>query len=95
MDIKGMRLFLAIAEEKNLTRAAERNGYTQSAASHILKNLENDLGFPLFLRSQKGLVLTEGGEKLLPHVCQILSAMKCLEQEADALRSVPKGNIPL
>ena len=40
MEIKEMRLFLSMAEEKNLTRAAEKHGYTQSAASHILKNLE-------------------------------------------------------
>lgn len=51
MEIKDMRLFVSMAEEKNLTRAAEKHGYTQSAASHILKNLEKEAGFPLFSRS--------------------------------------------
>lgn len=88
MDIKEMRLFLAIAEEKNLTRAAEKSGYTQSAASHILKNIESELGFPLFFRSQKGLFLTKNGEALLPHIDRIISAARCFEQKAAAIRFV-------
>mgnify|MGYP002230014843 CR=1 FL=1 len=48
MDLKDMRLFLAIAEENNLTRAAQKNGYTQSAASHMLRNIEQNSGFPCF-----------------------------------------------
>ena len=54
LDLKDMRLFLAIAEENNLTRAAQKNGYTQSAASHMLRNIETELGFSLFSRSQRG-----------------------------------------
>ena len=58
--------FLAIAEENNLTRAAQKNGYTQSAASHMLRNIETELGFSLFSRSQRDLPLTRNGEALLP-----------------------------
>lgn len=95
MDIKDMRLFLAIAEEKNLTRAAQKNGYTQSAASHILKNLETELGFSLFSRSQKGLLLTHNGEALLPSVRRILSSTECFEQEAAAIRGIQTGHISI
>lgn len=93
MDIKDIHLFLSIAEEKNLTRAASKNGYTQSAASHILKNLEAELGFPLFSRSQKGVVLTKDGEALLPHVRRILSATECFEQKASAISGIQAGHI--
>ncbi len=95
MDIKDMRLFLAIAEEKNLTRAARKNGYTQSAASHILKNMETELGFPLFSRSQKGLMLTKNGGMLLPHVRRILSAAESFSQEAFAIRGIQTGHIAI
>ena len=88
LDIKDMRLFLAIANERNLTRAAKKNGYTQSAASHILKNLEVELGFSLFSRSQKGLSLTDNGACLLPWVHQILTAAESFEQEAAFLRDL-------
>ncbi len=47
LDLKDMRLFLAIAEENNLTCRPE-NGYTQSAASHMLRNIETELGFSCF-----------------------------------------------
>ena len=69
-----MRLFLAIAEENNLTRAAQKNGYTQSAASHMLRNIETELGFSLFSRSQRGLALTRNGEALLSPIGAYLSA---------------------
>lgn len=90
-----MRLFLAIAEEKNLTRAAKKNGYTQSAASHILKKLEQELGFPVCTRSQKGLVLTRNGESLLPHVRRILFATEYFEQEVSFIRGIQKGYITI
>lgn len=95
MDIKEMRLFLSIAEEKNLTRAAKKNGYTQSAASHILKNLENELGFPLFSRSQKGVSLTRNGEDLLPHVRRILSAAECFDQKAASIQGIQTGHVSI
>ena len=74
LDLKDMRLFLAIAEENNLTRAAQKNGYTQSAASHMLRNIETELGFSLFSRSQRGLALTRNGEALLPPIRRTLAA---------------------
>lgn len=95
MDIKEMRLFLSIAEEKNLTRAAKKNGYTQSAASHILKNLENELGFPLFSRSQKGVALTRNGDELLPLVRRILSATECFEQKAASIQGIQTGHVSI
>ncbi len=95
MDLKDMRLFLSIAEEKTLTRAAQKNKYTQSAASHILKNLEEELGFPLFSRTQKGLTLTKNGSLLLPHVRRILSAAESFEQESAAIRGIQTGHISI
>lgn len=95
MDIKEMKLFLAIAEEKNLTRAAKKNGYTQSGASHILKKLERELGFSVCTRSQKGLVLTRNGEALLPYLRRILFAAEYFEQKVSFIKGVQKGHITI
>ena len=93
MDLKDMRLFLAIAEENNLTRAAQKNGYTQSAASHMLRNIETELGFSLFSRSQRGLALTRNGEALLPPIRRTLAAAEYFDQTAASIRGVQTGHI--
>ena len=49
-----------------MTKAAEELHYTQSGISHIIKNLEKDLGFPLLIRSNTDFRLTSEGEALLP-----------------------------
>lgn len=94
MDLKDMRLFLAIAEENNLTRAAQKNGYTQSAASHMLRNIETELGFSLFSRSQRGLALTRNGEALLPPIRRTLAAAEYFDQTAASIRGVQTGAYP-
>lgn len=93
MDLKDMRLFLAIAEENNLTRAAQKNGYTQSAASHMLRNIETELGFSLFSRSQRGLALTRNGEALLSPIRRTLAAAEYFDQTAASIRGIQTGHI--
>ena len=93
LDLKDMRLFLAIAEENNLTRAAQKNGYTQSAASHMLRNIETELGFSLFSRSQRGLALTRNGEALLSPIRRTLAAAEYFDQTAASIRGVQTGHI--
>lgn len=95
MDIKEMKLFLSMAEEKNLTRAAKKNGYTQSAASHILKKMESELGFPMCSRTQKGLVLTRNGEALLPYIRRVIFATEYFEQRVTTIQGIQKGFIAI
>lgn len=95
MDIKDMQLFLTMAEERNITRTAEKIGYTQSGVSHILKNLEKELGFTLFARSQKGLTLTKNGEALLPYIKHTLSSHEHVEQQIAAINGIQEGRIAI
>lgn len=95
MDIKDMQLFLTMAEERNITRTAEKIGYTQSGVSHILKNLERELGFTLFTRSQKGLTLTKNGEALLPYIKHTLSSHEHVEQQIAAINGIQEGRIAI
>lgn len=76
-DLTDLRLFVAIAEERNLTRGAARACLAPSSASHRLRRLEDALSTSLFERQTRGLVLTFAGETLLRNARQVLA---CLEQ---------------
>ncbi len=68
METERLNAFLAVAGEKNFTRAAEKLFRTQPAISQAIKLLEEDLGEPLFLRLGRSAVLTEAGRILLEQV---------------------------
>lgn len=72
MDLKDMRQFLAVAEERNFTRAAERLHMAQPPLSRQIKALEEEMGAPLFLRTPAGVDLTEAGQTLLDEVPNLL-----------------------
>lgn len=61
MDTKIIEYVIAIAEEKSLSKAAERLYITQPALSQRLKKLEQELGTPLFVRDNAGLAITDAG----------------------------------
>ena len=62
MEAVKCEAFLAAAELGSLTATAELLGYTQSGVTRMIGTLEEELGFPLFLRSKKGVQLTENGK---------------------------------
>ena len=61
MDLSQLENIIAIAEEKNIARAAERKFLTQSALNQQLLRLEKELGTPLFERKYHSLELTPAG----------------------------------
>ena len=64
MDARKYEVIIKAAECGNLTRAGEDFGYTQSGVSHMIKAVETEFGFRLFLRGRGGVALTE--EAALP-----------------------------
>ncbi|MBV2151549.1 LysR family transcriptional regulator [Kitasatospora sp. SUK 42] len=64
VDIRLLRTFAAVAEEGSLTRAAERLFVSQPALTKQIRQLENRLGVPLFVRSRAGMTLTAAGRAL-------------------------------
>ncbi|WP_416973051.1 LysR family transcriptional regulator [Streptomyces sp. 4F14] len=65
MEIRQVQYFVAVAEERNFTRAAHRLAMTQPALSRAIRALERDLGAPLLDRTPQGVTLTPVGEVML------------------------------
>lgn len=72
MELKQMREFLALAEERNFRRAAERLHMAQPPLTRQIRALEEEMGAPLFVRTPKGVDLTEAGQTLLAEVPNLL-----------------------
>src|SRR3954466_16039713 len=89
MELRHLRYFDAVAETLNFTRAAERLHVTQSTLSHQIKQLEDELGSPLFDRAGKKVRLTEAGEMLRSHMTpaleQIDRGLQALRQPAASI----------
>jgi DNA-binding transcriptional LysR family regulator len=73
VDTRLLRYFAAVAEEGNLTRAAQRLYVSQPALTKQIKQLEGRLGVELFRRSREGMALTEPGRTLAAHVPTLLN----------------------
>lgn len=91
-----LRALVAVAEAGGFTRAAERLHLTQSAVSHQIRRLEEQIGVPLFIRTTRKLALTEDGEEFLRHARQILQAHAALSQrfQASTLAGAIRFGVP-
>ncbi|SDM30271.1 LysR family transcriptional regulator [Allokutzneria albata] len=74
-EIRELRYFCAVAEDLNITRAAERLGMAQPPLSRAMRQLERRLGVQLFDRSGPRLALTEAGETLVKEAAVVLDAL--------------------
>jgi DNA-binding transcriptional LysR family regulator len=82
MDLKQMRQFLALAEELNFGRAAERLHMAQPPLTRSIRALEDELGAQLFVRTPKGADLTQAGQALLDEVPNVLALARRAEEQA-------------
>jgi DNA-binding transcriptional LysR family regulator len=71
-----LQYFVAVAEEGNVGRAAQRLHICQPPLTRQIKNLEQELGTPLFQRTPKGMDLLPQGERLLSHARRILEQVE-------------------
>ena len=72
MEIRQLKAFLAIAEAKTFTAGARRVNITQAAISMQIRQLEDEVGLPIFTRTPRRVILTEAGEYLLERARKIL-----------------------
>jgi len=92
-ELTDLRLFLEIAQAKNLTAAAAALFTTTSAASYRLKNLEQALGTPLFERNSRGMELTQAGDAVLAHVREIFEDIERMQGDVRLFISGIKGHV--
>lgn len=88
MELRHLRCFLAVAEELHFARAAEKLHIEQSPLSRTIKELEEDLGEQLFIRTSRSTRLTRAGRLFLEHVPRIFTA---LQQARDSVKAASNG----
>jgi DNA-binding transcriptional LysR family regulator len=85
--------FLAVARERNFTRAAAKLGVSQSALSQTIRGLEARLGLRLLNRTTRSVAPTEAGERLLKTVGPRLEEIEAEIESLSELREKPAGSI--
>lgn len=93
MDLKKWHVFLSVAKYGNFTKAGDELGYTQSGITQMMKNLETEVGFPLFNKTNHGISLTSEGTTLLPSIRALIAADESLKQEISFLKGAKQGTI--
>ncbi|MXP72857.1 LysR family transcriptional regulator [Pseudomonas aeruginosa] len=88
MELRHLRCFLAVAEELHFARAAEKLHIEQSPLSRAIKELEEELGTQLFVRTTRSTRLTHAGRLFLEHVPRVFTA---LQQARDSTKAVANG----
>lgn len=82
MDLRHLRYFAVVAEEMSFTRASQRLHIAQPPLSQQIRDLEEELGFSLFIRGGRSIMLTQAGKEFLPEALQILDRFNKLQQNA-------------
>jgi DNA-binding transcriptional LysR family regulator len=95
MELYQLRTFVAVAEEGNLTKAAERIFASQPAVSGHVKALEEELGLPLFVRTPRGMQLTEAGAGLKLKADSVLLAASDMANLAASYREELTGSLTI
>ncbi len=93
MDVAGLRVFLAVAEERGFSKAAVRLFRTQSAVSQAVRRLEDELKADLFDRTTHDVRLTEAGKTLLEHARRVLAVTEEAERAVRELRDLRHGRV--
>lgn len=88
LDWNNLRYFLAVAREGGLTPAAARLGTSASTVSRRLDAMEAELGVRLFLRQQRGYLLTDAGSALFEHVAEVERAIATVERSSAAAAEI-------
>jgi DNA-binding transcriptional LysR family regulator len=95
VELRHLRYFLAVAEERSFSRAAERLHIAQPPLSQQIRRLEKDLGFAVFARTSKGVRLTPAGQALLEGARAVLSAVDDARRSAEAAHAGVAGRLSL
>ncbi|ONI80307.1 LysR family transcriptional regulator [Saccharothrix sp. ALI-22-I] len=93
MDLRQLEYFVAVAEERNFTRAAERVHISQSGVSAQIRQLERELGAELFDRSARAVTLTVAGKAALEHARVALAAAEAVARAVGEVAELIRGRL--
>ncbi|MCX5389030.1 LysR family transcriptional regulator [Streptomyces sp. NBC_00094] len=95
MELRHLQHFVAVAEDRHFTRAAERLMVSQSGLSASIRALERELRAPLFVRSTRRVTLTEAGRALLAEAERVLAHVRAAHEAVAAVQGVLRGTLSL
>ena len=93
VNLELYRIFYVVAKNRNMTRASEELHISQPAISQSIKKLEEQLGGTLFLRSKKGMELTNEGRMFFDYVSSALNLFENAENQFSEYQNLSKGEI--
>jgi DNA-binding transcriptional LysR family regulator len=93
MEMRQLEYFIAVAEEANFTRAAQRVHISQSGVSAQIRQLEHDLGATLIDRSGRTATLTAAGSAALPHARAALASADAVRQAVEDVNGLIRGRL--
>ncbi len=93
MELRHLRYFVAVAEELNFTKAAQRMCTVQPSLSQQIKDLENEVGVQLLVRSNRKVELTEGGKAFLKQALLSLEHAELAIQDARKVANLQKDQL--
>ncbi|NHP15455.1 LysR family transcriptional regulator [Rhodococcus sp. IC4_135] len=95
LDLIRLRILVAVAQEGSVTAAADSLGYAQPSISHHLRQLESEVGVPLFQRAGRGLRLTDAGTVLVQRATEILGHVDAAVAEVQTYAGLRAGRLRL
>lgn len=93
MEQNKYAVFLEVARQHSLSKAAEILGYTQSGISHTIKRLEKEMNLTLFYRNRNGAFLTNAGKEIFPYISQMMQCQENLSQAILSLHNLHQGTL--
>lgn len=95
IDFELYRVFYTVANHKNITKASEELNISQPAISKSIKNLEEQLGGQLFVRTKRGVILTEEGKEFYNYIKQAIEYISNAENKFTELINLETGCIKI
>jgi DNA-binding transcriptional LysR family regulator len=94
-DLVDLQLFIAVADQRSITRGAERSHLALASASARIKGLEDALGVALLKRGRRGVELTAAGESLLDHARIVIHQVEAMQGDLAAYASGVRASVLL
>ena len=93
MEVRELNYLIAIAEEKSISKAAERLFMAQSSLSQFLRTMESEVGSRLFIRTSTGVRPTEAGEMMIRYAYRTLSEYHSVRDQMQDIHELKKGRV--